>query len=195
MNRRSGAVGQRGVAAVLMLVAVLMTAGIVHIASLLLVPRVAPDDAFARLSAVAPEGVSRILPRAGSPGDPMPDRDPSLATAICRYNLSRGPLQVSAALGDAAFSALTVHSRSGVAFYGLNDRAGDEGRLEFVVMTPDQIAEAQAHDVPGSPVRDVRVLAREAEGFVALDVLPRIGGYARAERDLGSMRCRVEPQR
>ena len=183
---------QRGIVSALTLLAILLVAGVVHIASLLLVPRVAPDDAFARLAAVIPEGSVSVLPRGGSPGAALPGRDPSLATAVCRYDLDRGPLRVSATLGDEAFAALTLHGRSGVAFYGLNDRAGNEGKLDFVVMTARQRDDAQAKDVAGVPVRDVRVVAPQRQGFVMLDVLPRIGGDAEARRALSSMGCRVE---
>lgn len=182
----------RGITAALMLLAILMVAGIVHIVSLLLVPMVAPDDAYARIAAVVPEGGVRSLPRAASAGDPLPDRDPALATAVCRYDLGAGPLRVSAALGDEGFVAVTLHARSGLAFYGLTDRAGNAGKLDLVVMTPEQRDEAAARDSADAPVRDVRVVAPEGRGFVSFDVLPRVGGYARAERDLASMSCRVE---
>lgn len=182
----------RGITASLMLLAILMTAGIVHIVSLLLVPQVAPDDAYARLATFAPEGGVRLLPRAASPGDPLPDRDPAMATAVCRYDLGGGPLRVSAALGDEDFVALTLHARSGVAFYGLTDRAGDAGKLDLVVMTAGQRDDAAARDSADAPVRDVRVVAPESTGFVSFDVLPRVGGVARAERHLASMSCRVE---
>jgi uncharacterized membrane protein len=182
----------RGTTAALTLLAIFCVAGIVHVASLLVMPRVAPADAFARLAAAVPEGVVRDLPPATSPADPLEDRDPSVATAVCRYDLARGPLRVSATLGDAGFVALTLHARSGTAFYGLTDRANNEGRLDLVVMTPAQIAQARARDNPDVPVRDVRVVAPQREGFVSLDVLPRLGGPARAADDLGSMRCGVE---
>lgn len=183
---------QRGIVASLSLLAILLVAGIVHIASLLVLPRVAPDDAFARLAAVTPEGSVSVLARGGSAKAALPGRDPSLATAVCRYDLDRGPLRVSAALGDEAFVALTLHSRSGVAFYGLNDRSGNEGRLELVVMTGAQLDEARSRDAADAPVRDVRVVAPQPQGFVMFDVLPRIGGDVEARRALASMSCRVE---
>ena len=182
---------QRSIAAALMLLAIAMVAGIVHIASLLLLPRVAPDDAFARLSAFARPGTVRVLPPAASASDPLPGRDPTLATAICLYDLDDGPLRVSAALDDQDFVALTLHARSGVAFYGLTDRAGNDGRLDLVIMTAAQRDAAAARDGADGPVRDVRVVAPESRGFVGFDVMPRIGS-ATPERALGSMSCRVE---
>ena len=181
-------------AATLGAAAILMVAAAVHIVSIVLLPLVAPEDAFARIAAFAPAASVRVLPRASMPGDPLPGRDPSLATAICRYDLERGPLRVSAAVGSARFMALAIHSRTGLAFYGLNDRAGNDGKLDLVLMTPAQLDRAVAADVEDAPVRDVRVVAPENEGFVTLDVLSRTGGYANSEQDLASMSCKVERQ-
>ena len=184
----------RGIAAVLSVSGVLMLAGVVHIVSLLAMPAVAPDDAYARVARIAPEDVVTILPRAGGPGDPVRGRDPSTATAVCRYNLGRGPLRVSAALGGQLYAALSLHGRASLVFYGLNDRAGNNGHLDLVVMTAAQITAAAARDTPDAPVRDVRVMAPEPQGFVTFDVLPRIGGYPAAVEGLASMRCEVERQ-
>ena len=181
-------------AALLGAAAILMTSGAVHIVSIVLLPFVAPADAFARVAAFAPVASMRVLPRASLPGDPLPGRDPALATAICRYDLARGPLRVSAAVGSASFVALAIHSRTGLAFYGLNDRAGNDGKLDLVLMTSTQLDRAAAADVEDAPVRDVRVVAPEDEGFVTLDVLSRIGGYAQSAQDLSSMSCKVERQ-
>ena len=97
-------------------------------------------------------------------------------------------------VGSERFMALAIHSRTGLAFYGLNDRAGNDGKLELVLMTPAQLDRAVAADSEDSPVRDVRVVTPENEGFVTLDVLSRIGGYAESEQDLASMSCKVERQ-
>ncbi|RYB04936.1 DUF1254 domain-containing protein [Lichenibacterium ramalinae] len=182
----------RSLVAALILVAIVMVAGVVHIASLLLLPRVAPEDAYARLAVFAAGDGLRVLPRAGLPGDPLPGRDPSVATAVCRYDLDRGPLRVSAAVDGRGFVALSLHSRSGIAFYGLDDRAENDGRLDFVLLTASQREAAQARDTAEGQTREVRVVAPEARGFILFDILPRLGSYAEAERGLASMRCSVE---
>ena len=184
----------RGIATALGILAAAMLAGVVHIASLLAMPALAPDAAYARIVRIAPEDAPTVLPRAGGQDDPLPGRDPSAAAAVCHYDLGRGPLRVTAALGDGLYAALSLHGRTGVVFYGLNDRAGNDGRLELVVMTAAQLGEAAAREAPDTPIRDVRVQAPESLGFVSFDVLPRIGGYGAAVTALGSMRCQVERQ-
>ncbi len=90
--------------------------------------------------------------------------------------------------------ALAIHSRTGLAFYGLNDRAGNDGKLDLILMTAAQLEKAVEADVGDAPVRDVRVVAPENEGFMTLDVLSRVGGYTESEKDLASMSCKVERQ-
>lgn len=181
-----------GLEALLTALAVLMAGGIVHLASLLVAPEVAPDDAYRRLSRFAADGAVQPLPRAASAGDPLPARDPEVASAVCLYDLGRGPLRVSAAVGDAAFLSVSLHARSGAAFYGLTDRSGLDGRLDLVVMTGEQLEGAIARDSPDVPLRDVRVVAPETRGFVSFDVMARVGGYPEAARGLTSMACDVE---
>ena len=88
-------------AAVFATAAILMVAGAVHVVSIVILPFIAPEDAFSRIVGFAPVASVRVLPRASTPEDPLPGRDPSLATALCRYDLERGPLRVSAAVGSA----------------------------------------------------------------------------------------------
>ena len=175
--------------------AVLMIAGAVHIVSIVLLPLIAPDDAFARIVAFAPLASVRVLPRASMPGDPLPGRDPSLATAICRYDLGRGP---AAGVGRGRIRKVhgVVDPQPGRAWPSMVSTTGPgtDGKLDLVLMTPAQLDRAVAADVEDAPVRDVRVVAPEDEGFITLDALSRIDGYAESEEDLASMSCKVERQ-
>ncbi len=183
---------ERAVGIGLALLASAFVAALVHIASLLILPRVAPDDAFARLAAPLPPGTLRVLPGVASPASPVPFRDPLLATAICRYDLAAGPLRVLAPLANGSFVAVSFHTRTGKAFYALTDRAANEGRIDVVLVTEAQREQAEAADEDGEPARAIRVTAPETEGFVQFDVLSRVGGLEAADRELRSMSCEVE---
>ena len=69
--------------------------GIVHLATVLWLPRTATQDAYSRLAEVTPVNGVATLP------DPAPDKallpymDPAFAVAVCRYDLEQGPLQLS----------------------------------------------------------------------------------------------------
>lgn len=179
--------------AVLWGVATLMVAGIVHIASILILPHVAPDTAYARLGAIARLNAVSLLPKPAASQDPLPFRDPTLATAVCRYDLAGGGLRVGIAIGDASIVAMSFHSAKGVPFYALTDRSQNEGRIDLWLVTPEQLEKLEAADGEDDPVHDVRVTAPDPQGFVEFDVLPRVGGSKAAAQVLSSASCRLEP--
>ncbi len=171
---------------------VLFIAALVHITSILILPRVAPHDAFARVAALGPPGAVQVLPRAASRQNTIPFRDPALASAICRYDLQQGPIRVGAVVTDSAFVSVSFHNRFGLPFYGLNDRASNDGKIDVLLMSAAQLEQAEAADSEDDPIRDVRVTSPTTDGFVQFDVLPRVGGYVAGEQALKSVSCKVE---
>ena len=182
----------RSLPALLWGLAVLFVAILVHIGSILLVPRLAPKDAFASIGAAPTANRT-------ADGEPpivvdtdLPFQDPALASAVCPYDLSTNMVRVTVPVGDVGFAAVSVHSRSGTVFYALTDRASIEGRIELLLLSPDQLEQAEAADSGSEPVRDVRVTSPTTDGFIEFDMLPRVGGHAEAEGALKSVRCKVE---
>jgi uncharacterized membrane protein len=149
----------------------LALAGIVHIASVLLMPRLAPRDAYTRLSAfIAPGGV-RPLPAAEPGQEILPFLDPAFAYAVCGYDLAKGPLRIRAAVVPGPFVSMSFRSRKGQLFYSLTDRAASRGKIDIVVLTPAQLTEAEAQDNEDEPIQELRLLAPELQGFVLLRAL------------------------
>ena len=180
----------RIVSLMLWLLAVLFVAAFVHLASILILPYVAPHDAFDRLAAGQP--VAALTPvTAAATGRGPPFKDPASSSAVCRYDLASGPLRVTAATQSGDFLAVSFHSRFGLPFYALTDRASVDGRIDVLLMTEPQLKQFEAAD-GDEPARDVRIVAPEADGFVEFDVVPRIGGAVAAERALKSVGCKVE---
>ena len=70
----------------------LLLGGIVHLGSVLLLPRTATQDAFTRLSASAPANSMVPMPAATPDEAVLPFMDPAFATSVCRYDLADGPL-------------------------------------------------------------------------------------------------------
>ncbi len=182
----------RIVPALLWAVAILFVGAIVHIVSILILPGIAPNDAFTRVAAASVPGTVQFLPRAVSRQNSVPFRDPAVASAICRYDLQQGPLRIVAVVTDSAFVAVSFHTRFGLPFYGLSDRASDDGKLEVVLLSASQLDKVEAGDSEDGPVREVRVTSPTTEGFVQFDILPRVGGYPAAEQALKSVSCKIE---
>lgn len=118
----------------------LLLGGIVHLATVLLLPRTATQDAYTRLSTAAPANGIVALP-APTPDDAaLPFMDPAFATAVCRYDLGAGPLKLRVPVSQ-AYTSVSFYTRNGIAYYAINDRAAGRRIIELDLMTTQQRAE------------------------------------------------------
>ena len=150
-----------------------LIAVIVHIAIVLLVPRYAPVDAWAKLSAVTrPWNFTEIAVPAGAEGSGpaiQTGLDPRFGVVACRFDLAEGPVSIVGA-GDVPFWSLAVFDRRGQNIYSLNDRTAISGRLDLVVLNATQRAQLRENPVEGL---DSSILVRTdmGEGFVLVRAL------------------------
>ena len=150
---------------------------IAHVVIVLLIPRLAPVDAWAKLSAVTrPWTFSEIARPAGAGGSPestaaiaLPDLDPFFGTVACRFDLRQGPASVVAE-GAVPFWSLAVFDRRGQNIYSLNDRTAIDRRLDLVIVDPTQRARLRENPIEGME-RSILVRANITEGFVLLRAL------------------------
>jgi uncharacterized membrane protein len=114
-----------------------------------------------------------------------------LVTAICAFDMARGPLLVTAAI-PVGYWSMSVFSMNGDNFYTLNDRQADVATLS-VMIKPSE-AESQDTDnrdiaVPEGDV--LGVVAPEARGLVMLRALAaEPAEYARVSEVLARSSCR-----
>jgi len=101
----------------LWLVAGVLLGGIVHLAGVLYLPRVAAQDAYLRLSPISAVNAVVPVPPPTPAAASMPFMDPAFATAVCRYDLARGPLKLAAPVSQ-AYTSVSFYSRYGAAYYG-----------------------------------------------------------------------------
>ena len=111
--------------------------GIVHLIAILTLPRTATQDAYTRLSAIAPVNTITPVPQPLPRNEVMPFMDPAFATAVCRYDLSEGPLKFTVPV-IAAYTSTSFYTRRGVAYYAINDRAAGRKVIELDLMTSAQ---------------------------------------------------------
>ena len=121
----------------LWLLAGALLGGIVHLATVLVLPSTATHDAYARLSAIT--SVNSVTPvPAPTPQDAaIPFMDPAFAAAVCRYDLSEGPLKLTVPV-NTAYTSVSFYTRRGVAYYAINDRAAGRRIIELDLMTSAQ---------------------------------------------------------
>lgn len=148
----------------------LALAGIVHIATVLLIPQFSEQDAATAYATLGMGGKAELIPP-GAPDLPdLRDADPATVTAICSYDLSTGPMRVVAHTGSLPLG-LSLHRQGGGVAYAITDRAAIRGTLEFVVMTEAQHDEALAQDEDGETVRELRVVSDTEQGLIVARVL------------------------
>ncbi len=151
----------------------LVLAGIVHIVTVLAIPRLSETDALSRTrsseSLEHPQPVNTLATPASPAATWLPAPDPAVAVGVCAYDLEDGPMRIAARTGPLALS-LAVHGRRG-AFYAVTDQAAVRGALDLVVLTRAQYDEALANDDENEPSRDVRIVAPDRQGFVVVRVI------------------------
>ncbi len=117
-----------------------------------------------------------------------------MAASVCRYDLSGGPVRARAPLGRPGFASLSFHSRRGVVFYALTDRAASKGRMDALIVTPEQMRKLIAHDDEDNPTDDLRIVSPTNEGFVMTRVLSLSpDDFASAADQAAAMTCAPEP--
>ena len=111
--------------------------GIVHLATVIIMPRTATQDAYSRLARIAPVNTVTVLPAPTPQNAPMPFMDPAFANAVCRYDLSQGPMKLTVPV-SLAYTSVSFYTRYDVAYYAINDRAAGRRIIELELMTVDQ---------------------------------------------------------
>ena len=168
----------------------LLLGGIVHLATVLLLPRTATQDAYTRLAALSP--VNRVVPlQAPTPDDaPMPFMDPAFAAAVCRYDLADGPMKFSVPVSQ-AYTSVSFYTRNGVAYYAINDRAAGRRIIELDLMTREQRRELPDDEDVTAADRLI-VESPTATGLILVRALsPERGLIRMASQALAAAQCRV----
>jgi len=130
----------------LLLLGGVLLGGIVHLGTILWLPRTATQDAYARLTPAAAQINKMVpLPAASPQNAAIPFMDPAFAVAICRYDLSKGPIKFTAPVSP-AYTSVSFYTRNGVAYYAINDRAAGRRIIELSLMTSEQREQLPAEE-------------------------------------------------
>jgi uncharacterized membrane protein len=177
----------------LTIVAGIILGGIVHLVSVLALPRIASHDAYSRLTPMTEQNAVTALPSADPNSSPMPFMDPAFAMAICRYDLSTGPLKLTVPVSQ-AYTSVSFYTRNEIAYYAINDRSAGKKVIELDLMT-----EAQHNDLP----EDEEVTAADrliidspsTTGLIVLKALAAEPGLMpQAQASLASASCKLQTE-
>lgn len=165
---------------------------LVHLATVLAIPRLATRSAFQRLEMLGPPDVFQRVPAALPGPTLLPAPDPAIHMAVCRYDLTAAPLHVVARVAGSFFS-VSFYTAEGLNYYALNDRAAPDGRLELTVYTSLQLADVRSREGPDTP-EALRIEAPRKRGLVVLRALaPDASAVPAIDAALDGARCASAP--
>ena len=124
----------------LWLLAGALLGGVVHLVAVLILPQTATQDAYLRLTPIAQVNTVATLPQPTPQNEVMPFMDPAFASAVCRYDLSGGPIKLTVPVSP-AYTSVSFYTRRGVAYYAINDRSAGRRQIKLQLMTAAQRAD------------------------------------------------------
>lgn len=165
--------------------------GIVHLATVIILPRTATQDAYARLTPIAPVNTVVALPAPTPEKAVMPFMDPAFASAVCRYDLSQGPLKLTVPVSP-GYTSVSFYTRYDVAYYAINDRAAGRRIIELDLMTTaqhDQVPEDEEVTAADRLIVESPTLT----GLIAIRALAPEPGLMRvAESIVAASKCSTQ---
>jgi uncharacterized membrane protein len=180
----------------LLLLGGVLLGGVVHLATVIILPRTATQDAYARLAPIAPVNTVVALPLPSPEKAIMPFMDPAFASAVCRYDLSEGPLKLTVPVSP-AYTSVSFYTRHDVAYYAINDRAAGRRVIELDLMTPAQ-HEQVPEDEEITAADRLIVESPTPTGVIAIRAMaPEPGLMPAAQSAVATSRCvrQTEPAR
>jgi uncharacterized membrane protein len=169
----------------------ILLGGIVHLVSVLALPRIASLDAYSRLSPLTALNTVTPLPLAEPRNTLMPFMDPAFAVAVCRYDLSKGPIKLAVPVSQ-AYTSVSFYTRNDVAYYAINDRSAGRKVIELDLMTEAQHAEVPDDEEVTAADRLI-IDSPTATGLIVLKALAAEPGLMpQAQASLAAASCKVQ---
>jgi uncharacterized membrane protein len=171
----------------------ILLGGVVHLVSVLALPRIATQDAYSRLTPLTTLNAVSALPLADPNNSPMPLMDPAFAVAICRYDLSTGPIKLTVPVSQ-AYTSVSFYTRNDVAYYAINDRSAGRRVIELDLMTEAQHAELPEDEDVTAADRLIIDSPSQAGLIVLKALAPEPGLMAQAQASLAASNCKVQTE-
>ena len=173
------------------IIAGVLLGGVVHLVSVLALPRIATQDAYSRLTPITKLNTVTQIPAADPGNTLMPYLDPALAVAVCRYDLSTGPIKLSVPVSQ-AYTSVSFYTRNDLAYYAINDRSAGKKVIELDLMTEAQ-HEALPEDEDITSADRLIIDSPSTTGLIVLKALaPEPGLMTQARTSLMNSSCNVQ---
>nr|WP_246548204.1 DUF1254 domain-containing protein [Ancylobacter oerskovii] len=147
---------------------------LVHLVGVLMMPYVAEQDAYARLSGVSQVNAATLIEDPRTLATVLPASDPAFVTAVCLYDLAEGPLKVKVPTTE-DYTSISFYTRYGLPFYAINDRSAGRTVIELDLMNARQKA-AMPEDEEVTVADRLVVESPAEEGIVLIRAMARERG-------------------
>jgi uncharacterized membrane protein len=184
----------RFLAGILWALGVLCVAGIIHILVVFNVAKLQRNNPYVRISALTKTSGLTLLPRVSPGAESAPFSDPALAQGACLFDLTQSPMRLRGEIDGDRMLTLSFRTSDGDVFYSMTDRAAQRGRIDVLVLTPDQLEnlEAEAAD-DEAPAQELRLVAPTTKGFVLVNALAAFpSDRLDAEQRVKTISCEAE---
>ena len=175
------------------IIAGVLLGGIVHLVSVLALPRIATQDAYSRLEPITKLNAVTPLPLPDPNAAPLPFMDPAFVAAICRYDLSGGPIKLAVPVSQ-AYTSVSFYTRNEVAYYAINDRSAGRKVIELDLMTEAQHAELPEDEDVTAADRLI-IDSPTTAGLIVMKALAAEPGLMpQAQASLAASSCKVQTE-
>ncbi|MDO9384240.1 MAG: hypothetical protein Q7T86_15415 [Hyphomicrobiaceae bacterium] len=140
---------------------------ILHILATLAAPRLAPSTAYSRLADLLPLNSMQLLPPIAPGAQPLPFMGPDSRYAMCRFDSTKGPVQISAVLPGAGWS-LSLFTDKGDSLYTSVAQPGRRTEISLVLVTSDEKFAGLTPEAAGQSVTEDRSLSLPAKRGIAI---------------------------
>ena len=173
------------------IIAGVLLGGVVHLVSVLALPRIATQDAYSRLTPMTK--LNAVTAAAAGRSQQHADAvlDPAFALAVCRYDLSGGPIKLTVPVSQ-AYTSVSFYTRNELAYYAINDRSAGKKVIELDLMTEAQHDELPEDEEVTSADRLI-IDSPSVTGLIVLKALapePGLMPQAQARSPPRAARCR-----
>ncbi|POF31706.1 DUF1254 domain-containing protein [Roseibium marinum] len=121
------------------ILATLCLAAVIHILVVLSIPRNVQHSAYDNIATYGTDRKFNLLPDVKRGQEALPDLDPAMKHATCRFQLADGPVLFDASI-PVSFWSIGLFNAAGEAVYSLNNRTAGAERLSMLVLTTQQLS-------------------------------------------------------
>ena len=166
---------------------------LVHLVSVLALPRIASNDAYARLSTISQVNAITPLPAANqTTAALLPQLDPAFAMAVCRYDLTDGPIKLTVPVSQ-AYTAVSFYTDDVLSYYAINDRSAGRRVIELDLMSETQRANMPEEEDVTSADRLI-IESPSMQGLIVVRALATEPGLMpQVQATLAAAKCAVQP--